>query len=233
MESEATARTEILFPAREFNPAPVYIGGLGALGGHTAVALGKLGVANLNGCDRDIVSPPNIGTSIYGPANVGYTKASQCQAIVSSATSVSMRAHDCFIQEQDLEGVVMICVHDMDVRKEILFEHCTPRNGVQRVARVFEGRMSAETITIHSLDPGEDAHLNEWMRFWFPQSEALPALAGCGETPVGADYTAAIAGRLMAAMFVRWFAFETGRVRNAPNQVRYDLSTFEGKAYYW
>lgn len=237
MEETATVRSELLFPPHEFNPEAVVIGGLGAGGSHLAMALGKLGVSNMIGCDFDTVSLPNVGPSIYGPRHVGIKKAVACPAIVAEQTAVTMVAHECCMQ--DLPGfgrVAFICVDDMDARKEILFEYCVPfsqREPAQRLLRVIEGRMSAETLTVHSVDPGNKEHVHEWLRYWFPQSEALPALPACGARSVSADYTAGIVGRIMARMFVEWFAHSKGRIPHCHNQVRYDLSTFEGTAYRW
>jgi hypothetical protein len=230
-----TSRSERLFPAREFNPTPIYILGLGAGGSQAAMVLGKLGVTNLIGCDTQFVEPPNVGTSIYRLASVGMLKTTACQLIVEESCGTRMRVHDCRAQELGpLEGVVFVCVDDMDVRQEIILQQCVPRTReAQRVMRVIEGRMSAETLTVHSFDPGDEGHVSEWLRYWFPQSEALPALAGCGAESVSANYTAGITARIMGALFVEWFAFEQGRAPRAHNQVRYDLTTFEGQGYFW
>lgn len=234
MES-TTSRSEPLFPAREFNPTPVYVLGLGAGGSQAAMVLGKLGVSNLIGCDTQKVEMPNVGTSIYGPSHVGWLKTDACAEVVERATGIKMTAHTCDARMLTaLEGVVFVCVDDMDVRREIILEQCVPRAGEpQRVMRVIEGRMSAETLTVHSFDPGHQSHVEEWLRYWFPQSEALPALPGCGAQSVAADYTAGVAARIMGALFVQWFAFEQGRVPNAHNQVRYDLTTFIGESHIW
>jgi len=230
-----TSRSERLFPAREFNPTPVYVLGLGAGGSQAALVLGKLGVSNLIGCDLQKVEEPNVGTSIYGPSHVSWLKTDACTHVVERLTGIAMATRACDARElTELEGVVFVCVDDMDVRKEIILGQCVPRRGEpQRVMRVIEGRMSAETITVHSFDPGHEPHVDEWLRYWFPQSEALPALAGCGAEPVAADYTAGIAARIMGAMFVQWFAFEQGRVSSAHNQVRYDLTRFVGEGHVW
>ena len=237
MEETATIRSDVLFPAHEFNPQPIVIGGLGAGGSHLAMALGKLGVSNMIGCDFDTVSLPNVGPSIYGPRHVGSKKAVACPAIIGEHTAVTMVAHDCCMQElPDLGRIAFICVDDMDVRKELLLEHCVPfaqREREQRLLRVIEGRMIAETLTVHSIDPGNEEHVHEWLRYWFPQSEALPALPGCGARAVSADFTAGIVGRIMARMFVEWFAYSKARIPRCYNQVRYDLTTFEGIGYFW
>jgi len=199
------------------------------------VVLAKLGVSNLIGCDIQTVTVANIGTSIYGPDDVGILKTEACRAIVTRLQGVEMTMHTRDIRDLgELEGVVFVCVDDMDLRKEIVMSQCVPRPGAeQRVMRVIEGRMSAETLTVHSFDPGHEPHVKEWERYWFPQSDALPALAGCGARPAGADYTAGIAARIMAALFVQWFAFETDRAPVAHNQVRYDLTTFDGHGFVW
>lgn len=237
MEETATIRSDWLFPAKEFNPRPIVIGGLGAGGSHAAMALGKLGVSHMVGCDFDTVSLPNVGPSIYGPRHVGMKKALACPAIIAEHTAVTMEAHECRMQDLlDLGRVAFICVDNMDERKEILLEHCVPRSKLgaeRRLLRVIEGRMSADTLTVHSIDPGNQEHVCEWLRYWFPQSAALPALPGCGAQAVSADYTAGIVGRIMARMFVEWFAYSQKRILHCHNQVRYDLSTFEGSAYFW
>ncbi len=238
MEDTVFVRSELLFPAHSFNPTRVTICGLGAGGSHLAVSLGKLGVSNMCGCDLQTVETANVGPSAYGLAHIDLKKTNACASLVLAQTGQTMTTRDCPASELgELSGVVFICVDDMDVRKDILFDQCVPKDpkdsNAQKVHRVIEGRMSAETLTVHSIDPGNPEHVHEWLRYWFPQSEALPALRGCGAQSVSADYMAGIVARMMVGTFVEWFAWKQGRISRCHNQVRYDLSLFEGTGFYW
>jgi molybdopterin/thiamine biosynthesis adenylyltransferase len=226
-----TIRHEPLFSPHAFHPRTVTVFGLGAGGSHTCFELGKLGIRTIIGCDYQEVAIENVGPSIYGVLHVGRPKAEVCAEILAALTSGALEPHVCKAQElQNIGDVVFICVDSMQERKRILYEQCVPNAGT--VARVIEGRMSAESIRVHSIDPGNAEHLKEWDRYWFPDEEALPALMACGERPVATGYAAGIAGRIAVALLVQWFA-SLSQSRPLVNQVRYDLTTFEGRGYIW
>ncbi len=228
----ATIRHEPIFAPAAFHPRIVTVFGLGAGGSHTCFELGKLGIQDIIGCDFDTVAPENVGPSIYGPQHVGMKKAEACARIVNESSVGRFTPRNCKAAELDeLGDIVFICVDSMSERRRILYEQCVSST---RVQRVIEGRMSAESITIHSIDPRNKEHLQEWDRYWFPDAEALPAHMACGARPVSIGYTAGIAGRIAIALFTQWFAYVSCSRKELPiNQVRYDLTTFEGHGIIW
>lgn len=228
---EAVIRHEPLFDRSQFHPRTITVFGLGAGGSHTCFELGKLGIETVTGCDFDIVERANVGSSMYGPQHVGRSKADACADIVETFTIGRFFARSCRAKEiEEVGDIVFICVDSMNERKRILYEQCVTN---AKVARVIEGRMSAETIRIHSIDPHNEMHLREWDRYWFPDDEALPAHMACGARPVSVGYGAGIAGRVAVALFTQWFASLSDPRVTLVNQVRLDFTTFEGTGIRW
>lgn len=163
-------------------------------------------------------------------------KVDACAEIVYDLSdNIEVIKRDCGVEELgDLTGVVFICVHDMDDRKKILLSQCVPReNEEQKVPRVFEGRMGAHFAMSHSLDPGDEEHVEEWMRFWFSQEEAEPALPGCGATPVSFGPTASTIANVTVIQLSQWFAHKRGLLPELANQVRFDAALLKMEAHYW
>ncbi len=232
-----TIRHELVFNPQRFNELniPVSVAGVGAGGSAACLHLAKLGIKDITICDPDMVTIENVGPSLYGPKHVGHPKVEACSDIVHQLSGIQVKARACRIEELGpLEGVVFICVHSMQVRKDILFNQCVPADGTESfMLRVFEGRMSAHLALSHSIDPLVEAHRENWMRYWFPDAQVLPALQGCGATPVSVGPTATIAGSLMVRQFIEWWAHANDEVPRASNQVRFDLETYTSEVQYW
>jgi molybdopterin/thiamine biosynthesis adenylyltransferase len=230
--ASATERHELIFDPAKFNPTPVVIGGVGAGGGSACLGLAKLGVRNITVYDTDVVAIENVGPSIYGRKHVGMRKVDACAAIVHELSDgVEIQPiHRPIESLRGAEGVMFICVDDMDLRKKLVRRYAAQNT---KVVRVFEGRMSALSGRSHSFDPRSKEHVKEWMRFWFPQREALPALPGCGARPVSVGPTANMIANLMVTQFVEWFAHVRGEIPKCSNQVRYDAEKYSMEVHYW
>lgn len=229
-----TARHDLVFSAPSFNPCPVTVIGAGAGGSIAICNLAKLGIENITICDPDYVAIENVGPSMYGPDHVGRPKVFACADIVYKLSGYRPKPLMCRAEELGpLEGVVFICVDSMAERKRILFEQCVYPPGEERVARVFEGRMSAHFALSHSFDPNLDHERETWMHYWFPDEEALEALPGCGATRVSVGATASMAAALMTRQFMEWWAFVQEEIPRASNQVQMDLEAWEGAPQYW
>ena len=141
--------------------------GLGNIGSHTALALARLGVADITIYDADTVEEHNLSSQSYAVADIGKTK------VKALSRQIAEFAPDCKIRgvESDFKGcekvqdIVIIAVDTMSGRAEIA-EHL-----VEQKAYVIDGRMGGGQIEVHAQPA------REWRKTLVSEADTDPCSA--------------------------------------------------------
>lgn len=161
----------------------ISIVGAGAIGSFTALGLLKMGFRNLILWDHDVVAVENIGTQLYGHADIGKPKVQALKAWLEKAGPENTRGRAFRITpihrrwtlakeerfddddnsyeewERNEEGIVIFAVDSMAARKEIwdsirAFNFDSDHD--YQVAWVVDARMGAEHLSLYTMKPGVD-----------------------------------------------------------------------------
>jgi molybdopterin/thiamine biosynthesis adenylyltransferase len=119
--------TEALAKLRD---ARVTICGAGALGSNLADALARQGAARLRVIDRDRVEEHNVGTQLYGQADVGVWKVDALRKHLFRAAGVEVDA----VRKELTDATVRPLLADTDLVVDV-FDNAAARACVQRHAR--------------------------------------------------------------------------------------------------
>ena len=144
-------------PARH-NPH-VLVVGAGGIGSWVVVQLAKLGVSKITVYDADHVSPHNLSTTVYRPADIGKLKV---EALVGAVRRMELpaeiRSRPVIYKGQSLRGydVVISAVDSMAARK-LLFQEARR----QKVPFYVDGRIGGENLRVYAVRPSgrKDARL--------------------------------------------------------------------------
>jgi molybdopterin/thiamine biosynthesis adenylyltransferase len=109
--------------------------GAGALGSHLAENLVRQGIQSLRVVDRDRVEDHNVGTQVYGEADVGARKADVLRARLFRSTGVEIEALAKELTGRTARALLpdsglVLDTFDNSVSRRLVQEHCRGR-GVQ------------------------------------------------------------------------------------------------------
>lgn len=208
----------------------VAIIGCGAVGRQTARQLASMGVRQFLLIDPDDVADANVGSQGWPAGSVGDQKvdalADELDVLLSpmADTGFTELPDDVDLEvisdEYDAKDLaeygpthVFVCVDNMEVRRQVVEEWAL---GVFDARAVFEARMGAQTAVVHTLL--QPAHVERWMREWYPQAEAEEAdTTTC--TTKATIFCASLAGAMMCKSF-----FDVLRDVPVPFQYGVDMS---------
>jgi hypothetical protein len=160
-----------LCPVTAVQDLPIHIIGAGSVGSIAALSLGKLGCGNMTIYDKDSFSPENIPVQMFPADLLGYNKAAAVDAFVSSVCDIKMTSiPDIFTRSkgEDLQGIVIAAVDNMDVRKMIW--ECTVENPATTL--FIDPRTGAENLRLYVVDPHNEDHQAFYWDNWYPSSSA-------------------------------------------------------------
>lgn len=182
--------------------------GVGAIGHQVSLLLAAMGVP-LTLIDPDTVSEVNLGPQLYRPDWIDWPKVDACKSDCLNLNPGLPIATICdrFDPEMDVSALdVFCCVDQMDARKSVHYA------SMQHNRFFCEARMGAESMEVRTCVP--DAHV-QWLRSWFPQSEARTLPCTFRSTP----YCAYVCAGLMVAQYSRF-------LRNIPVDPTVSLDLF-------
>lgn len=124
--------------------------GAGAIGSFTALALAKMGFANIRVMDFDKVDTVNMNSQFYRFGDIGKDKVKALYALVKDFTNVEINDM-CARYTGDIifQGIVISAVDSMEVRKQIWQSHA----GRAQTKAIIDPRMGAETALLFVMNP--------------------------------------------------------------------------------
>lgn len=159
-----------------FDPAkhqvPVSIIGAGGIGSIVALALGKMGLNQLDVYDFDAVTEWNVPNQMFRPDQVGETKVTALQEVVDTLTGVSIEPINEKIGENGngirRGGIVVSAVDSMEARK-LIWESV---KGNPKYRLFLDGRLGGEEIHLYTVNPCDPDHIKGYEATLFTDDEA-------------------------------------------------------------
>lgn len=149
--------------------------GAGGIGSPTALALTKLGIANLTLIDFDEVEAHNIPNQMYAVKHAGITKVDALGALCEAFGATNITTHDGRGEDfpEEFKGVVITGLDNMDARKNMW--ELTKQNASD-VELYIDARLGGQDIVIYAFDPKDETAVEYYEMFaLFPQEEAVEA----------------------------------------------------------
>lgn len=128
--------------------------GAGAIGGWTALALAKMGFADITVYDFDKVDTVNMNSQLYRLGDIGYPKVGALRQMVLEFTGVEINGKNERYEKGIFPGIVIAAVDSMEVRKLIWHNHAKKSPFTKAI---IDPRMGAEAALLFSMNP-MDAH---------------------------------------------------------------------------
>jgi len=162
-----------------FNPLEiktrVTIIGAGGIGSPVGLALGKLGIPEINIIDNDTVEQHNLPNQMYPMETIGLPKVEALRdTIVSFSDAHVTTKHETWDGEP-LKGIVISAVDSMAVRRKI-FGAITLNPAV---SLFIDGRIGGESLRVYSIKPcdPDDISFYESMLYSDEEAAELPCTA--------------------------------------------------------
>lgn len=213
------------------NMKQVHIVGVGSTGSHTAYAIAKTRTrvcSELHVWDSDYVTADNCRNQTYALSQASRNKVDAiAEQVAAWAPDIIVRRHCSHVMNgENFSGVVFLSA-SMNTHKAIV-ENIARRGTAELV---IETRMDATSALIHTFDPRNERHVEEWMRWWYPDDpEAAPH--GCGAATGGIPINLVTAS-LAVTQLMRYVAGGDGAANTLENQIRVYLNQMRVEAYQW
>jgi molybdopterin/thiamine biosynthesis adenylyltransferase len=187
-----------VFNAEKFDKR-VDVIGAGAMGGHLALLLAKMGVKKLRVFDDDKVEGHNVPNQPYGLDDIGRPKVAALAGMVNRLTGMEIEAVEARVEpesEYDPADVVFLAVDSMAARRAIFERHLAK----SMCQLMVEGRMGAMDGRIYAFGPGRKSHQDKWLATLYKDEEASESLCG---TTVTVICNAMFIASVMASIMIR------------------------------
>lgn len=149
---------------------PITIIGAGAIGSWTALALAKMGFANLTIWDADKVDPENMCCSLYRPVDVGQMKVLALQNLIFQFTGITIKVEPRRYESGVFPGIVVAAVDSMAVRKLIWDQHVA---GAFNTRSIIDPRMGAETALLYVMNPFNEKDKTSYAKLLYTDENAV------------------------------------------------------------
>ena len=150
----------------------ITIVGAGAVGGHTTMALTKMGFHNISVWDFDEVSVENMSSQPYRFSDIGKPKVESLREIVRDFSGVEILANNIPWESGKVapfEGIVVAAVDSMTVRKALWRAH----KGLPGCRAFIDPRMGAETALLFAMRPCDDRDVEGYEKSLYSDSSAV------------------------------------------------------------
>ena len=187
-------RQEKLVPMDKLQTVRCTVIGVGAVGRQVSLQLASLGAPYIQLIDFDDVEISNITTQGYLFSEIGQSKVSAIQQMISAIDSAIQVApvQDRFRARLDVGQAVFCCVDSISAREAIW------RSTNHRCSFWCDSRMLGEVIRVLAVDD-VDSH-SKYAATLFSQAEAQQGVCTARST----IYAASIAAGMMIHQFTRW-----------------------------
>lgn len=169
-------RQEDIINTGRIRTQPIVIIGCGGIGSHLAIALARMGAANLTIIDPDLVSIENVNSQGFDMVDVGKSKVDAIKQKIIRATGTLVKTDKTYVNEAYVfpdgnEAIYVLAVDNMESRKVIAHK-------ISNAMRlVINPAMGAEYLTIDTYK-NTSAFFEDWLvkfdKAWFTDDEAKP-----------------------------------------------------------
>ena len=183
-------------PNKDLNPKITIIG-CGGIGSPTAVTLANMGIGEIHLMDFDTVEEHNRPNQGYRKRDIGEPKVEALKEIIKEfSEDCSVTAINEKFVDQDLSGVVIMAVDNMEAR-EIIWEKVKWNPNVMLC---IDGRLAGEYLEVFTIRPNrlEDIEYYEARLFSDDEAAELPC------TAKGIIYIGGMISSLVANQIKRW-----------------------------
>lgn len=146
----------------------VNIIGAGAVGSFTALTLAKMGFCNIEVWDKDTIEVENMNCQFYRTADIGREKGAALKELVKDFTDVDIVYHNEWYEGKELEGLVIMAVDSMAVRKIIY----TCNVGRISVPYIIDSRMGGEYIQLYCIDNTDSKATSNYAKSLYSDEDA-------------------------------------------------------------
>lgn len=189
----------------------IILAGLGGIGSHVALNLGRLAPRGVTLYDNDVVDASNMSGQLYRMQDIGCPKVNAIVDTLYRYTDASSTSYWCIDEEfteQSRGGGIMICGFDsMKARKTYFHAWLKYISTVPEEERkeclFLDGRLSLSVMQVFCIT-GDDKHnISRYEKeFLFDDSKAEPTMCSMKQT----TYLASMIGAMMTNLFVNFIA---------------------------
>lgn len=161
-------RQRDLIPIEVLN-TPITIVGAGAVGSWTALALVKMGFANLTVQDMDTIDVENMNCQFYPQGEIGSKKVTALQKMIEMFTGITIQIKDTpYVKGDPLNTPIVIgAVDNMQVRRD-MFDSCT-----MNTVAFLDPRMGAETMALYTMNPNDEKDKIDYVKAWHSDEDSV------------------------------------------------------------
>ena len=140
------------------NPRIVIIGA-GGIGSWATLLLAKMGIKKLTVYDSDLVSPHNLSTTCYTPAQLGRHKVDALAQVIESMTGTKIKTRKRKYIGGLLKTDILISAVDSTKTRENLFKAAITHN----VPFFVDGRIGGENLRVYALRLKDEREMHDYL----------------------------------------------------------------------
>ena len=194
--------------------APIHIIGCGSVGSTMAELLARYGLTNFHLWDFDKVERKNIANQMFFEQQVEMSKVdalAETLANINEDCRTKMVKHPSGWQGENLEGIVFLCVDNIDLRREIVKAN-QYNVDVDVMFDVRTGLYDAQIYAARWSDVSEIKNLLRTMEFTHEEAKKETPVSACGMT-LGVAATVRLAVTVCVMNFMKYL--NTGSVKKS------------------
>jgi len=144
--------------------------GAGAVGSFTALMLAKTGFHNIEVWDDDTVSEENIGPQFYRFSDIGKPKVQALKDMVKDFTNIDIKAVNERYEKGIFEGIVIMAVDSMEVRKTIWENH---KFIGLKTDMIIDSRMAVQTALLFVVSCMNKKDVDDYEKSLYEDGESV------------------------------------------------------------
>jgi len=148
---------------------PITVIGAGAVGSWTALALVKMGFADVRVYDHDTIDVENMNCQFYPVSAIGEKKVEALKTMIHSFTGIKISSFARKYEKQDTANtpIVISAVDSMEVRR-VIFDSCGPN-----VKAFIDPRMGAEIMSMYTMNPNDIEDMAGYIKSWHTDEDGV------------------------------------------------------------
>ncbi len=148
---------------------PINIIGAGGIGSPTALFLAKMGCSNISIMDDDVIEAHNFPNQMFRLEDIDKPKAFALAELLHSFTGIHASSNQERFDSQDLSGVTVVCVDNMESRNKIWKK---ARLNMQ-VPLLIDGRMGGQIAQVFAVNPCDPTHIKSYEELLYTDEESV------------------------------------------------------------
>lgn len=191
--------------------------GAGAISSFTALALTKLGVANLTVYDEDGVSSHNLPNQFYRVGDIDKFKVLALEEIITEFNGAGIKLTPCvkFYNKQALSEIVIVATDSMYSRMQVFDQFCKQK----RTRHLIEARMGGEIGFVFCIDKQNQEQMKYYQERLYPDEKATPI--PCTERSIIYNVL------MISSLICRAFKAVINEEKEYPFEFIFDMRTME------